>query len=227
MHRTSIGTWAFNIGPYAEQPVPFEEVGRRLAELGFDGMELGGFNAYPSPNTMPEKEQRDALLEQMRRWGLQFSGLAADLWSQHLIDTDDQSAYLAEFEKNADFAVDLGIKGVRVDTVQPPTIHGADRLRHRQEARGRYLEGLRQEGGRARALRHLGGRAGLRLQQALGRAAHPGRDPGRQFRRDVRHLPRPDGRGGRRPPARRQGDAAGRPARVHREALAAGSTTST
>jgi hypothetical protein len=45
MHRTSIGTWAFNIGPYAEKPVPFEEVGRRLAELGIDGMELGGFNA--------------------------------------------------------------------------------------------------------------------------------------------------------------------------------------
>jgi sugar phosphate isomerase/epimerase len=73
---------------------------------------------------MPEKAQREALLEQMRAWGLSFSGLAADLWSQHLIDTDDQSTYLAEFRKNADFAVDLGIKGVRVDTVQPPTIHG-------------------------------------------------------------------------------------------------------
>src|SRR5918995_4938206 len=124
MHRTSIGTWAFNIGPYADKPVPFDEVGRRLADLGFDGMELGGFNAYPSPNTMPEKAQREALLEQMRAWGLGFSGLAADLWSQHLIDTDDQSAYIAEFEKNADFARDLGIRGVRVDTVQPPTIHG-------------------------------------------------------------------------------------------------------
>jgi sugar phosphate isomerase/epimerase len=125
MHRTSIGTWAFNIGPYAARPVPFDEVGSRLGELGFDGMELGGFNAYPSPATMPHQEQREALKEKVRGWGLEFSGLAADLWSQHLIDTDDPSAYIAEFEKNADFAADLGIKGVRVDTVQPPTIHGA------------------------------------------------------------------------------------------------------
>ena len=58
MHRTSIGTWAFNIGPYAEQPVPFDEVGRRLGELGFDGMELGGFNGYPNPNALPHQEQR-------------------------------------------------------------------------------------------------------------------------------------------------------------------------
>ena len=122
MHRTSIGTWAFNIGPYAERPVPFDEVGERLAELGFDGLELGGFNGYPNPNALPDREQRDALKDKVQGWGLGISGLAADLWSQHLIDTDDQGPYIAEFEKNADFARDLGIAGVRVDTVQPPTI---------------------------------------------------------------------------------------------------------
>ena len=55
MHRTSIGTWAYNIGPYAEHPVPFDEVGPRLVELGFDGLELGGFNGYPNPNALPTK----------------------------------------------------------------------------------------------------------------------------------------------------------------------------
>ena len=124
MHRTSIGTWAYNIGPYAEHPVPFDEVGPRLAELGFDGLELGGFNGYPNPNALPHQEQRAALKEKVQGWGLGISGLAADLWSQHLIDTDDQGPYLAEFEKNAEFARDLGIGGVRVDTVQPPSIHG-------------------------------------------------------------------------------------------------------
>jgi sugar phosphate isomerase/epimerase len=124
MKRSSIGTWAFNIGPYEANPIPFETVGQRLAEMGFDGLELGGFNSYPNPHLLKEKEQRDALKEQMRDWGLGFSGLAADLWSQHLIDTDDAGAYLDEFRLNADFAVDLGIKGIRVDCVQPPTIHG-------------------------------------------------------------------------------------------------------
>lgn len=122
MRRTSIGTWAYNIGPYAERPVPFETVGKTLAELGFDGLELGGFNGYPNPHSLPHAAQRAALKEQIAGWGLGVSGLAADLWSQHLIDTDDQSAYLAEFALNADFARDLGIKTIRVDTVQPPTI---------------------------------------------------------------------------------------------------------
>ena len=124
MHRTSIGTWAYNIGPYAERPILFDVVGPKLKELGFDGLELGGFNGYPNPNDLPHREQRQALKEKVAGWGLGISGFAADLWSQHLIDTDDQSAYLAEFEKNADFARDLGIGGIRVDTVQPPTIHG-------------------------------------------------------------------------------------------------------
>jgi sugar phosphate isomerase/epimerase len=124
MHRTSIGTWAYNIGPYAERPIPFDVVGPKLKELGFDGLELGGFNGYPNPNDLPHREQRQVLKEKVADWGLGISGFAADLWSQHLIDTDDQSAYLAEFEKNADFARDLGIGGIRIDTVQPPAIHG-------------------------------------------------------------------------------------------------------
>lgn len=124
MKRSSIGTWAFNIGPYEANPIPFETVAQRLAEMGFDGLELGGFNSYPNPHLLSEKEQREALKAQMQDWGLAFSGLAADLWSQHLIDTDDARPYLDEFRLNADFAVDLGISGIRIDCVQPPTIHG-------------------------------------------------------------------------------------------------------
>ncbi|MGI9437229.1 MAG: sugar phosphate isomerase/epimerase family protein [Geminicoccaceae bacterium] len=122
MKRISIGTWAYNIGPYEQTPIPFETVGGTLAQLGFDGLELGGFNGYPNPHLLPTMDQRDELKATMQGWGLAFSGFAADLWSQHLIDTDDQSAYLDEFTRNADFARELGIKGIRVDTVQPPTI---------------------------------------------------------------------------------------------------------
>ena len=86
-------------------------------------MELGGFNGYPNPHNHPEKEQRDALKEKMNNWGLSFSGFAQDLWSEELLNTADQSKYISEFKANVDFALDLGIKGVRVDCVQPPTIH--------------------------------------------------------------------------------------------------------
>lgn len=122
MKRISIGTWAYSIGPYAENPVPWDEVITKLKELGFDGVELGGFSIHPNPDNMPEKEQRQACKKQLADKGLAWSGLAANLWGEKLINTDDTSDYKKCFSKNVDFCVDLGIKGIRVDTVQPPTI---------------------------------------------------------------------------------------------------------
>lgn len=123
MRRTSIGSWAYNVGPYGENPIPFDTVLEKLAELKFDGVELGGFNGYPNPQNHPTKESRDALAEKVAGHGLAISGFAQDLWSEHLLDTDDASAYIAAYKANVDFAVDLGLAGIRVDTVQPPTIH--------------------------------------------------------------------------------------------------------
>jgi len=71
---------------------------------------------------MPRKDQRDACKARLAEVGLRFSGLAANLWAEHLIDTDDQTAYVECFRKNLQFCVDLGIKGIRVDTVQAPTV---------------------------------------------------------------------------------------------------------
>lgn len=122
MKKISIGSWAYTIGPYAENPVPWEETIKKLAELGFDGVELGGFPPHPNPDDMPDKQQRDACKKQVADLGLEFSGLAANLWSQHLIDTDDNSAYIDCFRQNLQFCVDLGIPAIRVDCVQPPTV---------------------------------------------------------------------------------------------------------
>lgn len=41
MRRTSIGSWAYNVGTYGENPIPFDTVLEKLAELVFDGIELG------------------------------------------------------------------------------------------------------------------------------------------------------------------------------------------
>lgn len=122
MKRISIGTWAFTIGPYQDNPVPWQEVIDKVKSLGFDGVELGGFAPHPNPDDMPDKKQRDQCREQMNRLQLGWSGLAANLWGEHLIDTDDNTAYLETFRKNLAFCVDLGIPAIRVDTVQPPTI---------------------------------------------------------------------------------------------------------
>lgn len=122
MKRISIGTWAYSIGPYQDNPVPWDEVVRKLAELGFDGLELGGFGVHPNPDLLKTKEERDKCRQEVADAGLAFSGLAANLWGEKLLNTDDNSSYLAEFRKNLDFCVDLGIPGIRVDSVQPPTI---------------------------------------------------------------------------------------------------------
>jgi len=122
MKRISIGSWAYTIGPYEAEPVDFETVCTKLAALGFDGVELGAFGAHPNPDDLPEKAQRAALVARLQDHGLGISGLAANLWGEHLLDTEDASAYVQAFQKNCDFAVDLGIGGVRVDTVQPPTL---------------------------------------------------------------------------------------------------------
>jgi len=73
---------------------------------------------------MPDTAQREACKEQVAKLGLRFSALAANLWQEHLIDTGDPTDYLNCFRRNLDFCVDLGIRGIRVDTVQPPTIFG-------------------------------------------------------------------------------------------------------
>ncbi|MCJ7675236.1 MAG: sugar phosphate isomerase/epimerase [Sedimentisphaerales bacterium] len=122
MKKISIGSWAYTIGPYAKNPVAWDEVIKKVKGIGFDGVELGGFPPHPNPDNMPLKKQRNACKKQLKDVGLDWSGLAADLWSQHLIDSDDNSAYLACFRKNLQFCVDLGIPAIRVDAVQPPTI---------------------------------------------------------------------------------------------------------
>src|SRR2546423_908428 len=120
MKRISIGTWAYSIGPYAANPVPFEEVVDRIAALGFDGVELGGFPPHPNPDDLPERPQRQELAARVWEKGLAWSGLAANLWSQKLINTVYDAPYVDEFRKNVEFCVDLGIDTIRVDTVQPP-----------------------------------------------------------------------------------------------------------
>ena len=132
--RTSIGSWAFTIGPYANNPIDFDTVCDRLKELGFDGVELGAFPPHPNPGNpngpdegwpgaMPDRTQREELRSKMTQKGLGFSGIAANLWGEKLINTEDQSKYISEFRRNSEFARDLGIQGIRVDCVQPPTIH--------------------------------------------------------------------------------------------------------
>lgn len=118
--RISIGTWAFATGPHAGLPVAFEEVVERLAELGFDGLELGGFGQHPNPDDLDTKDQRDQVRHLWESRSMACSGLAADLWGEKLITAPKRDSYVAAFQKNLQFCNDLGIDVIRLDTTEPP-----------------------------------------------------------------------------------------------------------
>lgn len=120
--KISIGTWAYTIGPYESNPVPFETVISKLKEIGYDGIDLGGFPPHPNPDDCATKEDRQKVRHLVEDAGLAFSGLAANLWMHKLVSSEDNTALLADFDKNLKFANDLGIKTVRIDSLDPPDV---------------------------------------------------------------------------------------------------------
>lgn len=118
MKKLSIGSWAFLFNQ--EQPATdFHELVHDVANLGYDGVELGGFAPHPNPDSHDTQEKRHKLAAMMRDHGLEFSALAADLWSQKLVSVEDHRPWLNAVEKNLAFAHDLGITTMRVDTAEP------------------------------------------------------------------------------------------------------------
>lgn len=120
--RFSIGSWAYCFGPYKDHPVPFDTVIERLGKLGFDGVELGGFFPHPNPAELDTKSKRAELKKSVADHSLAFSGLAADLWSCPIIPLAENSKWMSTFEQNLEFAGDLGIDCIRVDSVSPPDV---------------------------------------------------------------------------------------------------------
>jgi sugar phosphate isomerase/epimerase len=151
--RLSIGSWAYCFGPYQDHPVPFDTVVAKLGELGFDGVELGGFLPHPHPAQFDSKARRAELKKQVADHGLAFSGLAADLWSCPIIPRDDNSQWLATFEQNLEFAADLGIDAIRVDTVSPPDVCEKEVIDY--NLAWERVVGTFQEGARRAALRGI------------------------------------------------------------------------
>ena len=126
--RLSIGSWAYCFGPYQANPVPFDTAIEKLGSLGFDGVELGGFHPHPGPGTCDTKAKRAELKQNVAGHGLAFSGLAADLWSFPIIPVEDNSKWMAAFENNLQFASDLGIDCIRVDSVSAPDVFAKEHV---------------------------------------------------------------------------------------------------
>jgi sugar phosphate isomerase/epimerase len=134
--KLSVGSWAFIFNQ--EKPTnDFHQVIHMLHDLGYDGVELGGFNPHPGPDTCDTKAKRQKLRKDVEDHGLKFSGLAADLWAQKLWSVEDSGPYTAAFAKNLIFAEDLGIDGIRIDTVED--VSGVEKLNVHPRARSEVI----------------------------------------------------------------------------------------
>jgi sugar phosphate isomerase/epimerase len=118
MPKVSIGSWAFGI--YSERPLPFERVLDRLAELGFDGVELGAFEPHPEPVGVASRSERAALKEEFDRRGLEVSAVAADFGTEGFLSVEQPAEYLAALDRNLEFCTALGARRLVVNTVDPP-----------------------------------------------------------------------------------------------------------
>jgi sugar phosphate isomerase/epimerase len=129
--KLSIGSWAYIFNQ--EKPTTdFHQVLHTLQDLGYDGVELGSFGLHPTPWSHPTKADRQRLKKEVADHGLAFSGIAVDLWGFHKpgpsIMDENPTPYVAAFLGFTAFGSDLGIKTIRVDTVEPPTFFEASQI---------------------------------------------------------------------------------------------------
>ena len=113
--KSSIVTWAYIWGGYSEDPIPLEEVLKRLSDLGFDGVEMAAFPPHIDPNTVEKATEVKKLLDDH---GLEVSGLAAPFPSPV---TSKENDYIDALKNNLAVCKALGSPKLRVDSVDPPT----------------------------------------------------------------------------------------------------------
>ncbi len=120
--KISIGTSAFAMGVYADNPIPFPKVVARLGELGFDGLELPANRGYGSLEDWPDTAARKRLMKHVGDHGLEISSYGADLSSAPFYsnDTKVRAAARDVFTRSIELCVDCNIPVIRVDTLSEP-----------------------------------------------------------------------------------------------------------
>ncbi len=117
--KIALGSWAFSFGPYAADPVPFESIVRRLAEAGYDGIDISGFPPQVTLENHPPGPTRAALVTLLRDHGLGVAGYTADLYLNPAIPYN-AGPYLDLLKRNVELCADIGSPSLRVDTVAAP-----------------------------------------------------------------------------------------------------------
>lgn len=118
--KISLGSWAFSFGPYAADPVSFEDTVRRLSAAGYDGVDICGFPPHVSLESYPTKASRAAVVRLLHDHNLGVSGYSADFSSVNPTVRENETAYADLLKRNIEMSVDLGSPSLRIDTVAAP-----------------------------------------------------------------------------------------------------------
>jgi sugar phosphate isomerase/epimerase len=144
--RISVGTSAFIMGAYAHNPIPFEKVVARLAELGYDGLELPANKGYGSLEDWPDTASRKKLTQLVRGAGLEISSYGADLSPSPYYSNDPavRAGAGTLFKRGIQLCQDCEIPVIRVDTLAepplPPGVSHEDAWRRTVETYRVYAE---------------------------------------------------------------------------------------
>ena len=137
MKKVSLGSWAFAAGPYADNPVPFDQSAKRIAEAGYDAIEVGSFG-HVTLDGYPTKESRAELKTFLDGLGLEQSGYGCDQRASDPTVLGNKEKYLEQFARNVELCNDLAIRHIRVDTgAQPNRYRGDDEY---ESAKGAVTE---------------------------------------------------------------------------------------
>ena len=120
MKKISLGSWAFAFGPYSSEPVPFDKTAKRLADAGYDAIEICGIQQHVTLEAFPTKESREEVRKMLDDLGLARSGYACDQYAADPTEAANKDKYLDRFSKNLEMCNDLGVANIRIDTVAPP-----------------------------------------------------------------------------------------------------------
>jgi len=120
--KISVGTSAFTMGVFAQNPIPFEKVVGRLGELGYDGLELPADKGYGSLGDWPDSTSRKQLMQLVLGAGLEISSYGADLSPSPFYSNDpaERAGARTIFEKSIQLCLDCDIPVIRVDTLADP-----------------------------------------------------------------------------------------------------------
>jgi sugar phosphate isomerase/epimerase len=138
MKKISLGSWAFAFGPYASDPVPFDRTAKRLADAGYDAIEICGIQQHVTLEAYPTTESRQPVRAMLDELGLARSGYACDQYATDPSEAAHKDRYLDRFARNLEMCSDLGIAGIRVDTVAPPNKYS--NAADHESAKGRVTE---------------------------------------------------------------------------------------